>query len=201
MPPTFKPLAFVSLTVAAVLVAGAPAVQAEDGAPTGAQLFETCRGCHGIPGYKNNYPTYKVPMLGGQSEQYIVDALTAYRNGARAHETMQAQAHALSPEDMQRIAAYLSAATEISAKASGDAPAASATCTACHGTNGKAIAPNFPSLAGQHADYIEHSLKAYRSGTRKNAIMSGFAAALDDQTIAALAEYYSSQDGLVTVEN
>ncbi|MEO0972566.1 MAG: c-type cytochrome [Pseudomonadota bacterium] len=169
-------------------------------APTGELLFETCLGCHGIAGYKNNYPTYKVPMLGGQSEQYIVDALTAYKNGTRKHETMHAQASSLSTEDMRAIAAHLSTAKDVSAEASGKAPEAAATCSACHGTNGKAIAPNFPSLSGQHADYLEHSLKAYRSGERNNAIMAGFASNLDDDTIKALAAYFSSQkDGLITV--
>jgi cytochrome c553 len=27
----------------------------------------TCTGCHGIPGYNNAYPTYKVPKIGGQN--------------------------------------------------------------------------------------------------------------------------------------
>jgi cytochrome c553 len=193
MPPFAKSLAL----AAAIGVLGALAAPAS--AEDGEQLFETCRGCHGIPGYKNNYPTYKVPMLGGQSRQYIVDALTAYKQGSRPHETMQAQAHSLSPAAMQAIADYLSGAAEIGTGATGKAPAAAATCAACHGQNGKATAPNFPTLAGQHADYLAHALKAYRSGERQNAIMAGFAAALDDATIAALAEYFSSQDGLVTV--
>ncbi len=169
--------------------------------PKGELLFETCRGCHGIEGYKNNYPTYKVPMLGGQSEQYIVDALTAYKSGVRKHETMHAQASSLSTDDMRAIASYLSSATEVSSETTGTAPAAAAACSACHGPNGKAIAPNFPSLAGQHADYLEFSLKRYRSGERANAIMAGFASNLDDDTIKALAAYFSNQKGgLITVK-
>ncbi|MEM9384093.1 MAG: cytochrome c [Pseudomonadota bacterium] len=190
----------VALATAAALSMGVFQGAAADSSK-GELLFETCLGCHGIPGYKNNYPTYKVPMLGGQSEQYIVDALTAYKNGARKHETMHAQASSLSTDDMRAIASYLSTTTEVSSEAKGEAPAAAAACSACHGPNGKAIAPNFPSLAGQHADYLEFSLKRYRSGERSNAIMAGFAGNLDDDTIKALAAYFSKQqDGLATVK-
>lgn len=192
-----RPLALATAAVLSMgFFQGAAAEQSK-----GELLFETCLGCHGIPGYKNNYPTYKVPMLGGQSEQYIVDALTAYKNGMRKHDTMHAQASSLSTDDMRAIASYLSAATEVSSETTGKAPAAAAACSACHGPNGKAIAPNFPTLAGQHADYLAFSLKRYRSGERNNAIMAGFASNLDDDTIKVLAAYFSSQrDGLATVE-
>jgi cytochrome c553 len=53
--------------------------------------------------------------------------------------------------------------------------------------------PEYPNLARQHADYIEHSLKAYRAGQRKNPVMGGMAAALTDKDISELAAYYSSQ--------
>lgn len=189
-----------ALPLAALLgVLAFSAVRAD--APDGELLFETCRGCHGIAGYKNNYPTYKVPKLGGQSQQYIVDALTAYKNGTREHPTMHAQAYSLSDEEMRAIAAYLAGVASIESEVAGEPPAAAATCASCHGPNGKAIAPNFPSLAGQHADYLEHALKSYRAKVRANAIMGGFAANLDDATIEALASFYSSQDGLRTVRH
>jgi len=66
----------------------------------------TCTGCHGIPGYKNVYPTFHVPKLGGQNEAYIVAALKAYRDGERDHKTMVLQSEALSDEDIADIAAY-----------------------------------------------------------------------------------------------
>lgn len=65
-----------------------------------------CMGCHGIPGYFNVYPTYRVPRLGGQHPEYIVTALQAYRAGTRDHRTMQAQAGSLSDKDMADIAAF-----------------------------------------------------------------------------------------------
>lgn len=66
----------------------------------------TCLGCHGIPSYTNVYPTYHVPRLGGQYEDYIIAALKAYQTGERSHATMQAQAAKLSAEDMADIGAY-----------------------------------------------------------------------------------------------
>jgi cytochrome c553 len=66
----------------------------------------TCTGCHGIPGYKNVYPTFHVPKLGGQNEAYLVAALKAYRAGERDHSTMTLQSEALSDEDIADIAAY-----------------------------------------------------------------------------------------------
>ncbi len=68
----------------------------------------TCTGCHGIPGYNNVYPTYHVPRLGGQNEEYIVSALKAYRGGERSHPTMRAQASSLSDTDIENISAYFS---------------------------------------------------------------------------------------------
>ena len=73
----------------------------------GRKLIYTCTGCHGIEGYKNAYPSYHVPKLGGQNEQYIINALTAYRKGERSHPTMRAQAESFSDKDIANIAAYL----------------------------------------------------------------------------------------------
>ena len=72
----------------------------------------TCMGCHGVPSYNNVYPTYKVPKLGGQHAQYLAAALQAYKDGQRSHKTMQAQAQALSEQDMQDIAAFFAQSGE-----------------------------------------------------------------------------------------
>ena len=74
----------------------------------GKKLIYTCTGCHGIPGYKNAYPNYHVPRLGGQNEQYLVNALTEYKKGERNHPTMHAQAESFSAQDIANIASYLS---------------------------------------------------------------------------------------------
>ncbi len=94
-------------TPAAPAVAPAPAAVVGD-ATRGKSLVYTCRGCHGLTGYKNAYPSYHVPMLGGQSETYLRNALTEYQQGKRKHPTMQAQAESFSAQDIADIAAYLS---------------------------------------------------------------------------------------------
>jgi len=66
-----------------------------------------CMGCHGIPMYKTAFPeVYSVPMIGGQSPEYIVKALQEYRAGDRSHPTMQGIAKGLSDQDMADVAAY-----------------------------------------------------------------------------------------------
>ncbi len=172
----------------------APGLASAADAARGAKLAYTCHGCHGIPNYKNAYPVYNVPKLGGQHAAYLVAALKGYASQERAHPTMHSQAATLSEQDMQDVAAYL-AGQELkpTGKAEGAAPKAAQTCIACHGAEGVGILPEYPNLAGQHADYIEHALKAYRSGQRKNAVMAGMAANLKDAEIRELARYYSSQ--------
>jgi cytochrome c553 len=68
-----------------------------------------CVGCHGITDWRNGYPPYRVPKLGGQHPEYIASALQQYKSGARAHPTMQAIAATLSDQDVADLAAFLSA--------------------------------------------------------------------------------------------
>jgi cytochrome c553 len=67
----------------------------------------TCTGCHGIPGWRNAYPNFRVPRIMGQHYEYLVQALSDYRSGARQHPTMRAQGEALSDQDIADIAAFL----------------------------------------------------------------------------------------------
>ena len=70
-------------------------------------------------------------------------------------------------------------------------------CQACHGRDGNLVPDDqTPRLAGQYEDYLVHSLKAYRSGERENALMQGFTRDLSDQDIRDLAAWYSRQEGL-----
>lgn len=169
------------------------AVQAADAA-RGADLGYTCHGCHGIENYKNAFPVYSVPKLGGQHAAYLVVALKAYASKERGHATMHAHASTLSESDMTDVAAYLAGREVASAgHAVGTAPKASHTCVACHGSDGIGILPEYPSLTGQHEDYLEEALRAYRSGQRRNAVMAGMTASLTDEDIEALAHYYAAQ--------
>ena len=72
----------------------------------GKEKSETCLGCHAIPGYSNVYPSYRVPKLAGQNADYVIAALKAYRNKDRDHETMHANASALTDQDIIDIAKY-----------------------------------------------------------------------------------------------
>jgi cytochrome c553 len=65
------------------------------------------------------------------------------------------------------------------------------TCFACHGTDGNAVDPQYPRLAGQYDAYIQQVLHEYKDGRRNNAIMKGMDAALSDQDIEDVAAYFS----------
>lgn len=103
------------LTIAASLLLALPTIAAAQqpaqpggDAARGRQLTYTCQGCHGVTGYRNAYPNYHVPRIGGQSQQYLANALTEYKKGTRKHPTMQAQAESFSDQDIADIAAFLS---------------------------------------------------------------------------------------------
>ena len=91
-------------------LAGAALAQAPAGSAEAAKSkISMCTGCHGIPGYKAVFPhVYRVPMITGQSSVYIVNALQAYKSGARSHPSMRGIARGLSEQDMADIAAYYS---------------------------------------------------------------------------------------------
>jgi cytochrome c553 len=187
----------VLILLLAPLAALAQAPSAAGDAKRGEAIAYTCNGCHAIPNYKNVYPTYSVPKLHGQRPEYLVAALKAYKSGERSHGTMHSQASSLSEQDMADVAAYLSG-TQVLTASKNDAPAAqrpkaTETCRACHGTNGVGITADYPTIAGQHRDYIERALHDYKKGGRKNAIMAGMAATLTAADIEQLAAYYSSQ--------
>ncbi len=95
-------------TMLATVISLFPASSARAGGnPEAGQVKAyTCTGCHGIPGYNNIYPTYKVPKIGGQNYEYQVASLKAYRDGERDHPTMELQATSLSDGDIEDVSAY-----------------------------------------------------------------------------------------------
>ena len=95
------------------------------------------------------------------------------------------------------LAAIFSCSTSAIADGNAEAgKAKSTTCAGCHGEGGNGDTAMFPKLAGQHKDYLFHSLKAYKSGKRKNPIMSAQVQNLSEKDMVDLAEYYSKQKGL-----
>jgi cytochrome c553 len=166
----------------------------------GEKKFYTCYGCHGIENYRNAYPEYSVPKLRHQQASYIVAALQEYRSGERPHATMHAQASSLSDQDMEDIAAYLQGPDPVkpNAAAAGKAPKQVAACIACHGETGLGteapLTPRPAILAGQHVDYLEQALTAYRNGRRKNVVMDGMAQLLtSDKDVKIAAAYFANQ--------
>lgn len=105
--PTPVPATPAASAPAAAAAAATPAKLIGD-ATRGQQLTYTCQGCHGVTGYRNAYPNYHVPKIGGQAPQYLVNALTEYQQGKRKHPTMQAQAESFSAQDIADIAAFIS---------------------------------------------------------------------------------------------
>ena len=194
------------LTLAAMVAAMMTMpVQAAGDAEKGAVLATACLGCHGIPGYRNAYPSYRVPKLGGQHQEYIAIGLKGYKGENRAHLTMQAQATDLSEQNIADLSAWFSAQGELlsgSAKNSkqiGRGKEKSATCTACHGETGISPMPNWPILAGQHEDYLKRALHQYKLGSRKDPVMAGQVINLSEEDIDDLAAYFAAQPGLTSI--
>lgn len=95
--------------------------------------------------------------------------------------------------------AAVAALSFTAAHAGGNADAGkqkSQVCQSCHGADGNSDNPQFPRLAGQHADYLLKALQDYKSSARKNPIMAGFVGNLSEQDMEDLAAYYARQKGL-----
>ena len=193
------------LASTALSLSGSLGAHAAGNPADGEKKFYTCYGCHGVINYRNAYPDYSVPKLRHQHASYIVAALQEYRSGERPHATMHAQAASLSDQDIEDIAAYLQGPepTKPTTAVSGKVPKQVTACVACHGENGLGVeAPLTPKpavLAGQHVDYLEQALTAYRNGRRKNVVMDGMAQLLtSDEDVKIAAEYFANQASPLT---
>jgi cytochrome c553 len=189
----------IAFIAALLLLTGAAAAEGDPEA--GAAIGYSCLGCHGIEGYRNAYPSFRVPKLGGQTATYLEIALRGYRDGMREHPTMVAQAASLSDQQIADVAAFLASLGSETVEAGGEqAPSfeKAAACAACHGQNGISVSPPWPTLAGQHEEYLVHALNQYRDGSRKDPVMSPMAAPLTDEDVKLLAMYFSSLKGLET---
>ncbi len=174
---------------------------ADGDAEAGKELGYTCLGCHGIEGYRNAYPSYRVPKLGGQKAAYLSLALKGYRDGSREHPTMAAQATSLSDTEIEDVAAYLASIGGDTVAAGGGEQAGlekAQACIACHGQNGISVNAVWPTLAGQHEDYLLQSLKKYRDGSRSDPVMGAQAVLVAEEDLAVLARYFASLEGLET---
>ena len=95
------------------------------------------------------------------------------------------------------LGALVAVSTPVAAKGDPEVGRKKSTpCAACHGANGVSPSPEFPNLAGQHADYLEAALRHYKNGKRKNPIMQAQVANLTSKDMMDLAAFFASQKGL-----
>ena len=185
---------------AALANEAAPAFKADPA--KGQQLAAACGACHTQDGSRGAPAN---PILQGQHPEYIVKQLTEFKAGKRKNAVMSGMAASIATEeDMKHIAAFYASkkAKPGFAKnkdtvalgeqiyrggiASKQVPA----CAGCHSPNGAGIPAQYPRIGGQHADYTESQLNAFRSGARANsAQMMTIAAKLNDKEIKAVTDY------------
>jgi cytochrome c553 len=178
-------------------------VQAAGDAKAGEAKTAVCMACHG-PAGNSLVPTW--PKLAGQHSEYIYKQLMDFKSGARVNESMSPQVLALNEQDFADLAAYYAAQTQTGGTTDpaalelggrlfrgGNAETGVPACTGCHGPAGLGVgAAKYPRLAGQHATYVESTLKLYRDGTRANdpnAMMREVAHRLTDAEIAAVSQF------------
>jgi len=195
-----------SITVALGVSVGAVGAEplVDGDAAAGEKKAAACATCHGPQGKSSN-PQW--PKLAGQNAEYIVTQLKAFKSGKRENPIMAGQAANLSEQDMKDLAAYFTGQPIDPGVADeklvergeqlyrgGNPEEGVPACSGCHGPSGLGNpAAGYPVLAGQHAEYVRSSLKAYRDGQREGygqaAIMAGVADDLTDSDIAAVAAY------------
>lgn len=199
-------------TLACALLSSLSYAQAVKGDPTKAQpiVGQVCAACHGADG---NSVIPANPSLAAQHPEYTLKQLVNFkpRNGKsaeRASPIMSGMVANLTADDMANLAAYFARQKPRPGAASdpdlvkqgqeiyrgGILTKNVAACAGCHSPDGAGVPAQFPRLAGQHAEYVEGQLKAFRSGERANdpnGMMRAIAARLSDREIKAVSEYIS----------
>ena len=167
------------------------------------QLTSTnvCAACHTADGSRGSPAN---PILQGQHPEYLAKQLAEFKAGKRATAIMQGMSTALSEADMKNVAAFYASKEAKPGFAKnkdlvslgekiyrgGIADRSIPACAGCHSPSGAGIPAQYPRLAGQHADYTEAQLVAFRGGVRKNSLpMTGVAAKLNDKEIKAVSDY------------
>jgi len=195
-----------ALSLSALLTVSAYANEAKapakpDPAKGQEKATQVCAACHTFDGTRG-LPAN--PILQGQHPEYLVKQLVEYKAGKRANAVMSGMASLLSDDDMKNVAAFYSAKQAKPGAAKnkdtvvlgekiyrgGIAAKQVPACAGCHSPNGAGIPAQYPRLGGQHADYAEAQLVAFRSGARANsAQMTAIAARMSDKEIKAVADY------------
>lgn len=162
---------------------------------------QVCGACHTADGSRGSPAN---PILAGQHPEYLVKQLQEFKSGKRKNAIMAGMAATLSDDDMRHVAAFYASKSVKPGSAKnkdtirlgekiwrgGIADRQVAACAGCHGPTGAGIPAQYPRLAGQHGDYIEAQMLAFRSGARANNVqMSGVAAKMNDLEIKAVSDY------------
>jgi cytochrome c553 len=92
------------------------------------------------------------------------------------------------------VAAWIVAGNALAAGDAAAGKSKSTACGACHGPDGNSTNPLWPKLAGQHAAYLVKQLEAFKSGERKDALMSPMAAGLSEEDMEDLAAFFAGQN-------
>jgi cytochrome c553 len=201
----FSAAVSVAALVAALFMAPALAAESQPAAKPdpakGQASAAACMACHTADGTRGAPAN---PILQGQHPEYLAKQLHEFKSGKRKNPIMQGMAAPLSEDDIRNVAAFY-AGKEAKAGAAknkatvlagekiwrgGIADRKIPACSGCHGPTGAGIPAQYPKIAGQHADYTEAQLVAFRSGARANsAQMTGVAAKMNDAEIKAVADY------------
>ena len=179
---------------------------AKGDANAGKGKIATCTACHGATGVS---PAPNWPNLAGQGERYLIKQISEIKAGIRVVPEMAPFVTALTPQDIEDIAAFYASQTApqgvtdpkyVSLGESlfrgGDTKKGVPACSSCHSPNGSGLAlASFPHIAGQKADYTMKQLKDFREGDRTNdgdtKIMRTIAEKLSNKEVEALANYIS----------
>jgi cytochrome c553 len=195
-------------TALLALVLSAPAIGAE-GSPAAkpdlakgqATSTNVCGACHTADGSRGSPAN---PIIAGQHPEYLAKQLSEFKSGKRDSAVMKGMAATLSDADIVNVSAFYAGKSAKPGFAKnkelvslgekiyrgGIAEREVPACAGCHSPNGAGIPSLFPRLSGQHADYTEAQLVAFRSGFRKNsAQMTGVTAKMNDREIKAVSDY------------
>lgn len=168
---------------------------------------DSCAACHGTDG--NGRAGRRVPLLAGQSREYLQLTLQAYREGKRRSGIMQPIAARLKGAEIESLANYFADQQRELSVASdselfelgqhlaneGNAEKKIASCVDCHGPGPISRRDQYPTLVGQPVWYIENQLRLfsekYRGGTENANLMHPIADKLTPEQMHALAVYYA----------
>ncbi len=166
-----------------------------------ATATSVCAACHTADGSRGSAAN---PILQGQHPEYLVKQLAEFKSGKRANPIMAGMSAALSDSDMKNVSAFYASKQAKPGFAKnkdlvtlgeriyrgGIADRSIPACAGCHSPTGAGIPAQYPRLGGQHADYTEAQLVAFRGGARNNSVpMTGVAAKMNDREIKAVSDY------------